>query len=330
MTASFLRWAALPAALMLALTACREEEPSGEATPSSSLIAPRDAAAAASAPANADALPEDESFDTATVGLPDAVLEVATPTDAAVLDAIYGSAQATSASSADSGRVLPDGRIAAFWRGQVFALDGAGWYVGLATSASPSESPAPGDTVELGQATWRFADGAWQPVSTSSYIGRFGGAGRAPPPDGAQDVRVHAGEGRVLLAVPTETAANAGIVVYAYELFLAEGEPLAWRHAGRLPAGSDNRAGCSDVADSPMPCASAAGTLEFVTADAASGAVASAGSSDWPTLRLALQGTVVIGPGQVRGTTPEDVVELRFDAESGQYQPARPIPEAAL
>lgn len=325
--------AAVAATLSLLLAACADPVPADGSLPTAPASAPPDAGAASAdaaaapsgdpSPAGADALPPDESFDTATAGVPDAALAVPPPDADAVLDAIFGTEGPGAAGSVDDGRALPDGRLAAFWRGQTFALDGAGWHVGFATTVESSDYPAPDDAVGIAQATWRFADGAWQPVSTADPIGRFGGRGRAPDADGAQDARVFdAGGGRVLLAMPTAVAANAGIVVHAYELFAGDGDPLAWRHVGRLPAGSDNRAGCSDAPGGPVPCASAAGTLEFIAAPASSPA-------PWPTLRLALQGTVVEGPGQVRETTADDVVELRFDAVSGQYQPVRPIPDAA-
>ena len=323
---------ALAATLSLSLTACADSAPAEGAAPAGLASAEGDTAPESASPAvvvDNDALPPDETPDTAAMDVPPEALAVAPPESSAVLDAIFGAPDDEAAAPGEVGRRLPDGRVATFWGSQVFALDGAGMYAAFAFVASPDAS-SPDDTVQLAQATWRFRDGAWQLESSARSIGRFGGQGRAPLLDGMQDARVHAGDGRVLLAMPTAEPANAGVVVYAFELLAGEGEPLAWRHVGRVPAGSDNGAGCSDVSGSPMPCASTAGTLDFIDVDAASGAAASDARSTWPTLRLALQGTVVTGPGEVRETTPDDVVEMRFDAASGQYQPTRPIPDAAL
>lgn len=317
MTAPFRsRHAALPIALVIGLVACGAEAPASQAPASPPPTA--EAAVPAEVPFDA-ALPADETPDTAVSGVPDAALAVPPPGPAAVLDAAYGpSSPAENGAPADE-RSLPDGHRAAFWRGQVFALGGAAWYVGFAASAAPSDFPAPGQTVELAQATWRFVDGTWQPVSAAAGIGAFGGEGRAPSSDGTQDARVfEAAGGRVLLAMPVADLANAGVRAYAYELFAGEGEPLAWRYAGRLPAGSDNHAGCSTVIGADTPCASTAGTLEFVSEGA-----------PWPTLKLALQGHVIEGPGQARKTTSADVVTLAFNAASGRYEPVGAIPDAA-
>jgi hypothetical protein len=296
--------------------ACGAEAPASEASAS----LPPSAAATMPAEVPVDAaLPADETPDTAANGVPDAALAVPPPGPAAVLDAAYGPSSAAEDGAPAEERLLADGRRAAFWRGQVFALGGAGWYVGFAAAAVPSDFPAPDQTVELAQATWRFVDGAWQPVSATTGIGGFGGEGRAPSPDGTQDARVfEVGGGRVLMALPVAVLANAGVRVHAYELFAGEGEPLAWHHVGRLPAGSDNHAGCSTVIGADVPCAGTAGTLEFV-----------AEGASWPTLRLALEGQVVEGPGQLRPTTPADVVTLAFNAASGRYEPVGAIPDAA-
>ena len=310
------RHAALPIALVIGLVACGAEAPASQAPASPPPTA--EATVPAEVPVE-DALPADETPDTAVTGVPDAALAVPPPGPAAVLDAAYGpSSPAENGASAEE-RSLADGRRAAFWRGQLFALGGAAWYVGFAASAAPSDFPAPDQTVELAQATWRFVDGAWQPVSAATGIGAFGGEGRAPSPDGTQDARVfEADGGRALLALPVADLANAGVRSYAYELFAGEGEPLAWRHVGRLSAGSDNHAGCSTVIGAEVPCAGTAGTLEFVDEGA-----------PWPTLKLALQGHVVEGPGQVRKTTSADVVTLAFNATSGRYEPVGAIPDAA-
>jgi hypothetical protein len=312
----FSRHAALPTVLAMGLMACSAEAPASE-TP---VPVPPPAAATVPAEATIDAaLPADETPDTAATGVPDAVLAVPPPGPAAVLDAAYGPSSAAEEGAPAGERLLADGRGAAFWRGQVFALGGAGWYVGFAAAAVPSEFPAPDQTVELAQATWRFIDGTWEPVSAASGIGAFGGEGRAPSPDETQDARVVEAEGgRVLMALPVADLANAGVRLHAYELFAGEGEPLAWRHVGRLPAGSDNHAGCSTVVGAAVPCASTAGTLEFV-----------AEGASWPTLRLALEGQVVEGPGQLRPTTSADVVTLAFNAASGRYEPVGAIPDAA-
>lgn len=310
------RHAALPIALVVGLVACGAEAPASQAPASPPPAA--EATVPAEAPVD-DALPTDETPDTAATDVPDAALAVPPPGPAAVLDAAYGPSSPAENGAPTEERSLADGRRAAFWRGQVFALGGAAWYVGFAASAVPSDFPAPDQTVKLAQATWRFVDGAWRPVSAASGIGAFGGEGRAPSSDGTQDARVfEAGGGRVLLAMPVADLANAGVRAYAYELFAGEGEQLAWRHVGRLPAGSDNDAGCSTVIGADRPCASTAGTLEFVDEGA-----------PWPTLKLALQGHVVEGPGEVRKTTSADVVTLAFNAASGRYEPVGAIPDAA-
>jgi len=310
------RHAVLPVALVIGLVACGAEAPASQAPASSQPTA--EATAPSEVPVD-EALPADETPDTATNGVLDAALAVPPPGPAAVLDAAYGPSSSAANGAPAEERSLADGRRAAFWRGQVFALGGAGWYVGFAAAAVPSDFPAPDQTVELAQATWRFVDGAWQPVSATTGIGAFGGEGRAPSPDGTQDARVfEADRGRVLLALPVADLANAGVRAYAYELFTGEGEPLAWRHVGRLPAGSDNHAGCSTVIGADRPCASTAGTLEFV-----------GDGAPWPTLKLALEGQVVEGPGQMRNTTSADVVTLAFNADSGRYEPVGAIPDAA-
>ncbi len=310
------RRAALPIALALALGACGAADGSGDnaAVPPPAPVA--SPAPPPSAPAT-DGLPVDESPDTAAEGVPEAARTTPAPDTAALLAAAFPGA-ALAPGSSDGGFTLPDGREVRPWFGQVLAHDGGAIHVGFVSVGDPA-AEAPGDTVEIAEATSRFVDSGWQPLSASAGIGRFGGRGRAPTADGGQDARVHHADGRLLLAVPTADAANAGIVVYGYELFAAEGDPLAWRHVGRVPAGSDNRAGCSDAPGGPLPCASTAGTLEFVTDT----------GGPWPALRLPLQGTVIDGPGTVRATTAADVVELAFDAASGTYRPARPIPDAA-
>jgi hypothetical protein len=310
------RHVALPVALVIGLVACGAEAPASQAPASPQPTA--EATAPSEVPVD-EALPADETPDTSVTGVPDAALAVPPPGPAAVLDAAYGPSSPAENGALAEERSLADGRRAAFWRGQVFALGGAAWYVGFAASTAPSEFPVPGQTVELAQATWNFVDGAWQPVSATTGIGAFGGEGRAPSSDGTQDARVfEAGGGRVLLAMPVADLANAGVRAYAYELFAGEGEPLAWRYAGRLPAGSDNHAGCSTVIGADTPCASTAGTLEFVSEGA-----------PWPTLKLALQGHVIEGPGQARKTTSADVVTLAFNAASGRYEPVGAIPDAA-
>jgi hypothetical protein len=280
-------------ALSLSLASCSPgDAPEGERSSAqpSSLVAAPEPAATADSNADATALALDETPDTATAGVPEAAL--ALPPPEAGFDP---------------------------WFAQVLALDGGAIRVAF-SAADFAAAAAPSDTVVIGQASWRLVDGAWQPLSSAADIGRFGGDGRAPGVDAGQDARVYAAPGRVLLAVPTEDAANSGTLVYGYELFSAEGEPLAWRHVGRVPAGSDNRAGCSEAPGAALPCASTAGTLAFlVEADPAA----------WPTLRLALQGTVVDGPGAVRATTDADVVTLRFDAAAGRYAPVGAVPEAA-
>jgi hypothetical protein len=320
MRISLFRLSGLAAAFAVSLAACgADSRPETTAHPPSGVVA-QDAAPEAIAdaiPAEDARRPVDETPDTASAGVPDAALAMPPPDAASWLAAAFPGA-ALGPRGRDGGPVLPDGREVQAWFDQRLAYKGSALHVAFLGLADPT-SAAPGDTVEIAQATSRFVDGGWQPVSASAGIGRFGGRGRAPMVDGAQDARVHVDGERLVLAVPTEDAANSGIVVYGYELFAAEGEPLTWRHVGRLPAGSDNRAGCSDAPDAALPCASAAGTLEF------------AGSEDspWPTLRLALQGTVVEGPGTVRATLPTDVVILRFDPTGGRYVPSTPIPDAA-
>lgn len=298
--------ALIAAAIAASLSACGADTSADRAAPSpSSLVAPPDAVSATNEPAGST--PADETPDTASLGVPEAALAVPPPGPEAVREAAFATDAAARSSSA-------------FWQGQRFALDGVGLYVGFAVAEATGDAPSPDQTVAVAQATWRFADGAWRPVSASTDVGRIGGGGRAPTVDGAQDARVfQPGGGRVLLALPTAEPGSSGVVVYAYELFAAEGDPLAWRHVGRVPAGSDNRAGCSEAAGAAIPCASAAGTLEFQAGPGGA----------WPALRLALQGTTVEGPGAVRGTTASDVVTLGYDDASGRYVPTAPIPDAA-
>lgn len=60
-----------------------------------------------------------------------------------------------------------------------------------------------------------------------------------------------------------------------------------------------------------MKCASNVGTLSFEPGKTGS----------MPTLRVALQGTAVAGPGKIRTLSDADTVTYTFDAAKQEYTP---------
>ncbi len=217
------------------------------------------------------------------------------------------------------------GAIVSYWYGQAFDLNGKHYFTGFATRTEGSEGPEaetglmePGH-VAIAQATFvQGGDAAkpvWSQLETDGYVGEFGTNDQGDPVDTTRKAQTHAtADNRLLLAVPTRRFAD-GVATSGYALFLFDpdnSDDLSfrrWGYLGSIAAGSDNSAACDD--GKVMPCAVSTGTLSFGEATA----------TGLPSVKVALAGKAISGPGTLRDLGPADALTYTFDAKAGHYQP---------
>lgn len=243
------------------------------------------------------------------------------PAAGEVLAAIYGQRVEEGAVSYRA----DDGAAVGYWYGQEFDLDGRRHFVGFASRSNADDADADDEytlqegRVAIAQATFQRtdADGGlqWSLAGTDGYVGEFGRNDQAPGIDTARRPLVHdIGDGRLLLAVPTQDAVN-GSTTRGFAMFLFDPDDRdslgyrAWGYLGSIPAGEDNSAACSD--GNVMPCIANAGELAFEAATP--GAL--------PALRVSFTGTTIAAPGRTRPLDASDTVVHAFDPESGRYAP---------
>ncbi|UYK85340.1 hypothetical protein NG827_02695 [Xanthomonas sacchari] len=281
-----------------------------------------DAPAAAQTPATASAPASAAPADASAAAQP-AAAEV--PAPGQVLADIYGAKGDGSASYA-----IDNGAVASFWYGYRFDLGGKQYYTGFANAtggkydkpgdpAGDQDLPDPAATVSISQATYVLdsAGGkpAWTLFHAQRWAGDFGSDGKADTLDEQRKPQsTETKDGHLLLALPTTRFADgitsAGFAVFTFDPNKNDlGDYKGWVYLGTVAAGEDNSAACDD--QGTMKCATSTGTLSFVPP--ASGNV--------PSLRIALQGTAVEGPGKVRTLGPADAVTYTYDPAKQHYTP---------
>lgn len=250
---------------------------------------------------------------------------IAPPSPGAVLDAIYDER----GDGSDSYEVA-NGSVASFWYGYEFDFGGKRYYSGFAYATPEKygkdrdeDLPAPDAQVTLSQATFERSGDAAQPwtlLGSQPSLGEFGRYERAPSVDKTREIArfVTAGDGEVL-AVPSSQSINEGISAHYYDLFVRThsdelpGNPGPWRYAGNVDAGSDNADGCAtDAIDAKTlpPCVSSKGAIAFQAAGDA-----------LPQIAVAMTGTEISGPGQVRTLDGGDRALYRYDDKTQAYRP---------
>ncbi|SOU05589.1 hypothetical protein [Xanthomonas arboricola] len=246
---------------------------------------------------------------------------VAPPYPGSVLYLIYG----TDGDGALSYEI-DNGAVASFWHGQHFDLDGKHYYTGFAY-ATPNKYgndeaetfPDPGEGVSISQATFLLtapdSERPWRLFHAQQYVGRFGGDERADAVDETRKPQRHLlDNGHLLLAVPTSSFGN-GVTSFGFALFTFDpdkndlGDYQGWVYRGTLAAGEDNE--LSSDEEGSVPHVSSRGTLSFQPVP----------GERMPALHVALQGTVISGPGQVRMLDASDAVVYVYDQASDQYLP---------
>ncbi|MBB4598217.1 hypothetical protein [Xanthomonas arboricola] len=220
---------------------------------------------------------------------------------------------------------IDNGALASFWYGYRFDLGGKQYYTGFANAgpgkygkSEEEDSPDPAVGVSISQATYVLDDAggkpAWVLFHAQQWAGDFGGNEKADTLDQTRKPqRTETKDGHLVLAVPTTRFAN-GISSLGFALFSFDpnkndmGDYKGWVYLGTVATGEDNSAACDD--EGTMKCASSTGTLSFEP-----------GSGSMPTLRVAMSGTAIAGPGKARSLGAADVVTYTYDATKHQYTP---------
>ncbi len=295
---------ALWAATLLLLGGCTDKA-AGPA-PAGTQAQPAATAAAAPAPASAAAQPE-------PVG-------VEVPAPGQVLADIYGMKGDGSASY-----TIDNNALASFWYGYRFDLGGKHYYTGFANAgpgkygkSEEENTPDPAVGVSISQATYVLdsADGkpVWTLFHAQQWAGDFGGNEKADTLDQKRKPQsTETKDGHLLLALPTTHFADgitsAGFAVFTFDPNKNDlGDYKGWVYLGTVATGEDNGAACDD--QGTMKCASSTGTLSFEP-----------GSGPMPSLRVAMSGTAIAGPGKVRSLGADDAVTYTYDAAKHQYTP---------
>ncbi|KLD76059.1 hypothetical protein ACFOPN_21085 [Xanthomonas hyacinthi] len=295
---------ALWAATLLLLGGCTDK--AADTAPAGTQAQPAATAAAAPAPTSAATQPE-------PVG-------VEVPAPGQVLADIYGLKGDGSASY-----TIDNGAVASFWYGYRFDLGGKQYYTGFA-NAGPEKygkseeetTPDPAVGVSISQATYVLdnADGkpVWTLFHAQQWAGDFGGNEKADALDQKRKPQsTQTKDGHLLLALPTTHFAD-GITSSGFAVFTFDpnkndlGDYKGWVYLGTVATGEDNGAACDD--EGTMKCASSTGTLSFEP-----------GSGPVPSLRVAMSGTAIAGPGKVRSLGAADVVTYTYDAAKHRYTP---------
>ena len=215
------------------------------------------------------------------------------------------------------------GDVVSYWFGYPFELDGEQYFTGFTSRSAGTEGPLSDSTtmeeghVAIGQVTLvkaeRSGQPGWSQIATDGFVGEFGHLDQPESVDESRRAVSEAtADGRLLLGVPTKLFSD-GVATPSYAMFVFDrkGQPQApfrmWTYAGTIAAGSDNSAACEDGV---LTCAVSKGELSFEPA--AEGAL--------PSIRIALTGDAVSGPGQTRALGPEDALVFDFDANTGRYQ----------
>ncbi|MCC8668113.1 hypothetical protein [Xanthomonas arboricola] len=220
---------------------------------------------------------------------------------------------------------IDNGALASFWYGYRFDLGGKQYYTGFANAgpgkygkSEEEDSPNPTVGVSISQATYVLDDAggkpAWVLFHAQQWAGDFGGNEKADTLDQTRKPqRTETKDGHLVLALPTTRFAN-GISSLGFALFSFDpnkndmGDYKGWVYLGTVATGEDNSAACDD--EGTMKCASSTGTLSFEP-----------GSGSMPTLRVAMSGTAIAGPGKARSLGAADVVTYTYDATKHQYTP---------
>lgn len=215
------------------------------------------------------------------------------------------------------------GDVVGYWFGYPFELGGEQYFTGFTSRSAGTEGPLADSTtmepghVAIGQVTLvkaeRSGQPGWSQIATDGFVGEFG---RLDQPELIDESRRAVSEaledGRLILAVPTRLFSD-GVATPSYAMFVFDrkGQPQApfrmWTYAGTVAAGTDNSAACEDGV---LTCVVSKGELRFEPAT--EGAL--------PTIRIALTGDEVSGPGQTRALGPEDALVFDFDTNIGRYQ----------
>ncbi len=237
------------------------------------------------------------------------------PAPGRVLADIYEQKGGGSASYA-----LDDGTVVEFWHGERFELGGKRYYTGFADHVSKAaldkDAPAPDMGVGITQATYvaDIVDGkpVWKPFHVQADMGSFGAyakADRIDPARATQRYRTKAGH--LVMAIPTVRPTD-GVTSSGFAILLfdpAKGMYQGWQYMGTVPTGEDNGASCDD--EGTVKCATSKGTLSFVAPK----------SGTIPTLRVAMQGTAIAGPGRIRALGAGNTKTYTYDNRYRTYQP---------
>lgn len=299
-----LRKTVLWVATMLMLGGCSDK--ASDAAPAGTPAAP--SAGAAVAPAQAAAAQPQP-------------VTVEVPTPGHVLNDVYGMKGDGSASY-----TIDNGALATFWYGYRFSLGGKQYYTGFANAgpgkyanSADADMPDPTVGVSISQATYILdkVDGkpVWTLFHAQQWAGDFGANEKADPLDEKRKPQsTETKDGHLLLAVPTTRFAT-GVTTTGFAIFTFDpnkndlGDYKGWVYLGTVTTGDDNSAACDDEAT--MKCASSTGTLSFEPSK----------NGPMPTLRVAMQGTAVSGPGKIRTLGDADTVTYTFDTAKKQYTP---------
>ncbi len=291
---------ALWAATLLLIGGCTDTQPA--AAPAAAQAAP--AASAPAAPAAAQSDP----------------VAVEVPAPGRVLDDIYGQKGDGSASY-----TIDNNALASFWYGYRFDLGGKHYYTGFANAgpekygkSEEENTPDPAVGVSISQATYVLdsADGkpTWTLFHAQQWAGDFGSNEKADTLDQKRKPQsTETKDGHLLLALPTTRFADgitsAGFAVFTFDPNKNDmGDYKGWVYLGTVATGEDNGAACDD--QGTMKCASSTGTLSFEP-----------GNGPVPSLRVAMSGTAIAGPGKVRTLGPADVATYTYDQAKGKYTP---------
>ena len=212
---------------------------------------------------------------------------------------------------------LSDGRYVSYWNGSQFTLNGKIYFVAFsdATPESEIEYPSPEDMVNISQATYELVGSKWKLKSVQQDVGQFGAHNKAPAADTAHaGVAFPTSKGSLILAAPTTIFANQGIQLFFYEIFSFSPESAQWKYLGSIDAGYENSGGCAHEADSATKtkCVKSFGKVQLSSAE----------ESDYPELKVILEGTKLAEDGNVISVTDKNSLIYRYDEKSSTYQVA--------
>lgn len=243
-------------------------------------------------------------------------IESSLPDPGEVLRAIYKKA-GDGSSSYDIGNQVQ----VSYWYGHAYQFEGRRYFTGFAysTSAMPDSEPeisAPGDLVQISQATYAFSpEGAvtlWEFVDTERDIGQFGGREKGNAvEEGRPPVTYRTPGGDYLIAVPTWYL-ETGVRVKTSEIFLLNRAQKRWKYLGSITTGEDNSAGCAGGApedEGLPPCAVSVGKLGFYLRP----------GEAMPSIQVKREGKVVDSPDKTRDLGPLDSREYFYDQAASKY-----------